>query len=81
MLERFLVLVEVSCKLTLQAREWDRLLDHQLTIRRVILARVTSLYSALVPMFMNVIGSSASISNLEIFSRNKNPMEGAHSIR
>jgi hypothetical protein len=81
MLERSFILAEVSCKLTLEAREWDRLLDHSLTIRKVVLARVTSLYSALVPMPINVIGSSASISNSEIFARSKNPMEGAHSVR
>ena len=81
MLDRSLVLAEISCKLTLEAREWDRLLDHQLMIRRVVLARVTSLSSALVPVFINAIGSSASIPNSEHFARNQNPMEGAHSVR
>ena len=41
--------------LTLEAKEWDRLLDCQLTIKTVVLARVTSLSGALFYVFVNVV--------------------------
>jgi hypothetical protein len=56
MLERSLVLAEISCGLTLEAKEWDRLLGYHLIIRKVVLTRVTNLSSALVPVFINIIG-------------------------
>jgi len=75
-------MAEISRKLTLEEREWDRLLDYQLTIKKVVLARVTSLSSALFPVFVNVISILiASISNPESFAKTKDPMQGAHSVR
>ncbi|KIM37236.1 hypothetical protein M413DRAFT_448725 [Hebeloma cylindrosporum] len=42
-LEQALILAEISCTLTLETKEWYRFIYCQRTIRKVVLARVTSL--------------------------------------
>ena len=81
MLERALILAEISCKLTLEAKEWHHLFYCQLKIRKVVLARVTNLSSELVPMFVSVVGILiASLSNSENFAKTKDAKEGAYSV-
>ena len=82
-LEQSLILAEISCKLTLDAKEWERLLYCQGTINMVVLARVASLSSMLFPMLADVISISHALRfrNSENFAKHKDHMEGAYSVR
>jgi hypothetical protein len=79
-LEQTLILAEISCKLTLEAKEWNHFSNCQRTIGKVVFARVTNLSSELVLVFVSVVGIlMASLSNSEIFAKTKDAKEGAYS--
>ena len=82
MLEQSLILAEISCKLTLDAKEWASLIYCEMTIETAVIARVISLSGMLFPMFGDVISILMPFdSNSEIFAENKDPMEGVYSAR
>ena len=53
-----MILAEISCKLTLDGKEWERLIDCQETIKTVVLARVASFASMLFLMIVGVVDIS-----------------------
>ena len=61
MLEQSVILAEISRKLTLDEKEWERLNGCRETIETVVLARVASICSMLFPMFIDVISISHAI--------------------